>query len=297
MWSLDIWWFRYDFNEKVIDLCFYLVAENRAQVLVVQRLCTSHSLPLKHICTKERMRWSNHHRCFSHPQLDSLALLRLGIQNTPETCGDLKWQALTAESTFSCSCAVRRRWEGAAEEIHQPLLPAGQGVPSARVARPRGHPAGLFLWSALNGGRAQCECVCVYVWRGNSSWAALRLGWQSPRSSNPLDPPSISFRALGDYQQIRELSPGLFVSLLCGSYTQARWARLISLLKTLHRMAMSNTRDTRDTRRQQIVSNERMLISICRGPPSLFYTMNRQTGRRLGSDFCPDQNLWCCMFF
>ncbi len=64
---------------------------------------------------------------------------------------------------FSCSCIIHWRREGAAEEIHQPFLPAGQDVPLPSVAQPCGHPAGLFLWSALYRGRAQCECVRVCV--------------------------------------------------------------------------------------------------------------------------------------
>lgn len=99
-----------------------------------------------------------------------------------KTCGVLKWKSM-----FFRSCVIHRRWKGAAEKIHQPLLPTGQDVSSPSVAQPCGHPAGLFLWSALHGGRAQCEWVCVCVKR-QLRWAALSLGWQSPLSSNPLDP-------------------------------------------------------------------------------------------------------------
>lgn len=62
-----------------------------------------------------------------------------------------------------CSCIVHRRREGPAEEVLQPLVPAGQDVPAASVAQPGGRPAGLLLRGALYGGRAQRECVCVCV--------------------------------------------------------------------------------------------------------------------------------------
>lgn len=138
------------------------------------------------------------------------------------------------------SCVIHWRREGAAQEVHQPLVPAGQDVPSPSVAEPGGRPTGLLLWSALDGGRAHCEwarmCVCLSVSKCVKRlllWAALSLGWQSPRSSNPLDPPSISFRALRDYPQICELSPGRFVSPLRGSGTKARWTWPMLLLKTV----------------------------------------------------------------
>lgn len=91
------------------------------------------------------------------------------------------------QSMFSCSCVIHWRWEGAAAKVHQPLLPARQDVPLPSVDEPCGHPTGLFLWSALYGGRAHCEWVCACVKR-QLLWAALSLGWQSPLSSNPLDP-------------------------------------------------------------------------------------------------------------
>lgn len=82
----------------------------------------------------------------------------------------------------------------------------------------------------------ECVCVCLSVSKCVKRlllWAALSLGWQSPRSSNPLDPPSISFRALRDYPQICELSPGCFVSPLRGSGTKARWTWPILSLKAV----------------------------------------------------------------
>lgn len=98
-------------------------------------------------------------------QLCLLILNKIKTHTHDETCGDLKWQDLTAKSLFSRSRVIHWKREGAAEKIHQLLIPAGQDGPLPSVAQPRGHPAGVFIRSALYGGRAQCEWAYVCVKR------------------------------------------------------------------------------------------------------------------------------------
>lgn len=54
---------------------------------------------------------------------------------------------------------VLGRGQGADEEVHQPLVPAGQVDPLPRVAQPGGHHPGLRLRDPRHGGRAQRESL------------------------------------------------------------------------------------------------------------------------------------------
>lgn len=146
-------------------------------------------------CCPTKLKWSRNHRKFAKTVLSAnsgvLKMSYLFDITVSKTCfipffiNQHFFASNFTNHRFTCSCIVQRWWEGAAQEIHQPLLSAGQDVSLPSVARPGRHTAGLLLRSALHWGRAQCEWVSVCG--GDPSQAAI-LRWQSPLSPNPLGP-------------------------------------------------------------------------------------------------------------